>query len=326
MNNMVTRNEGLLIWDAHACMPIRPNQDLSELERYREIGATFVSINVGMDFNDLGHIIRVISGFRAWLTDNADRFILVDTIEDVYSAKRDGKLAVSFDLEGSQMLEDDVTMVGLFRDLGVRQIHLAYNKNNSIAGGCHDEDRGLTELGQRVVREINRTGMLMDCSHSSRQTSLEVMEISSKPVIFSHTNVKAIKDHPRNIDDAQIDACARTGGVIGLSGVGIFIGSDDIRVDTLMRHVDYVADRVGPQHIGFGLDYSFEEVTGDLPADQTMEEWWPSSMGYDLKNMNYMAPERFPDIVEAMARGGYSDDQVYGMLGKNFARVAAASW
>lgn len=318
--------DDVLIWDAHACMPIQPNQDLSALERYRKIGAAFVSINVGMDFNPLGHIIRVIAGYRDWLARNTDRFILAESVEDVAAARNSGRLAVAFDLEGSMMLENDLTMLRLFRDLGVRQIHLAYNRNNSIAGGCHDVDRGLTPLGRSVVREINAVGMMMDCSHASRRCSLEIMELSRQPVVFSHANVRALKDHPRNLDDAQIDACAATDGVIGLSGIGIFLGDNDIRVETMMRHIDYLAARIGTRHIGLGLDFTFEELTGDLPDGEVLERWWPSSLGYDLKGMRYMAPERLLDIAAAMDKAGYSSADVQAVLGGNFLRVANASW
>ncbi len=148
-------------------------------------------------------------------------------------AKREGKLAVSFDLEGSAMLEDDLAMVQLYRDLGVRQIHLAYNRDNSIAGGCHGSDAPLTALGREVVDEINRVGLIMDCSHSGYRTSLEIMERSRRPVVFSHSNVKALKNHARNVTDDQIDACAKTGGVVAISGIGIFLGADDISTETL---------------------------------------------------------------------------------------------
>ncbi|MDR6759467.1 membrane dipeptidase [Mycoplana sp. BE70] len=315
-----------VIWDAHACMPIRPNQDLSSLERYRQIGASFVSINVRMDFNPLSHIMRVIAGYRDWLARNSDRFVLARSVDDVLQARHAGKLAVAFDLEGSVMLENDLAMLALFRDLGVRQIHLAYNRNNSIAGGCHDVERGLTELGRAVVAEINAVGMLMDCSHSSKTTSMDIMEFSTKPVIFSHANVRALKDHPRNIDYEQIEACARTGGVIGLSGIGIFLGDDDIRVETLLRHVDYLAERVGCSHIGFGLDFSFLSGSGELPPGEKMEQWWPASYGYDFKNMSTMPPERLPDIAEAMDRAGYSGEDIKAILGGNFVRVARQTW
>ena len=105
---------------------------------------------------------------------------------------RGGKFGIAFDLEGSMMLENDLAMLGLFRDLGVRQVHLAYNRDNSIAGGCHGADRGLTRLGCQVAGEINEVCMLMDCSHTGLRSSL------------------ALHGHPHNITDDQIDACART--------------------------------------------------------------------------------------------------------------------
>src|SRR5262249_47911774 len=152
-----------IVWDAHTCLPLKFGLDMSDIERHRQAGATFVSINVGMDFNPLGQVIRVIAGFRDWLGRHHDKDILAGTVADVHRAKQEGRLAVAFDLEGSVMLEDDLSMVRLFSDLGVRQIHLAYNRDNSVAGGCHGADRGLTPLGRHVVEKINEAGMLMDC-------------------------------------------------------------------------------------------------------------------------------------------------------------------
>jgi membrane dipeptidase len=226
------------------------------------------------------------------------------------------------------MLEDDLAMLSLFRDLGVRQIHLAYNLNNSIAAGCHGEDRGLTDLGRAVVREINRVGMLMDCSHSGRRTSLEIMALSEKPVIFSHSNPKALRNHGRNIDDEQIAACAKTDGVIGICGIGPFLGENDIRTETILRHIDYVAGRVGTRHVGLGLDYVFHPETDDLPRGESAEKWWPRSQGYGATQgaMRIVPPEQLPEIAEALVRRGLAEADIVGILGGNFLRAAAATW
>ena len=320
-----------IVWDAHACMPLAYNHDLSELERHRASGATFLSINVGMDFNPLRQCIRVIAGFRDWIARHPDRFIQAETVADVRRAKKEGKLAVAFDLEGSVMLEDDLTMLRLFRDLGVRQIHLAYNRNNSIAAGCHDEDRGLTELGRAVVAEINAVGMLMDCSHSGRQTSLDIMALSKKPVIFSHSSVKAIKNHRRNIDDEQIRACAKTGGVVGIAGIGSFLGNNDIRTETIIRHVDYLAERIGTSHIGIGTDFEFSKKPGhsDLPPGENPETWWPKTFDYGGGSTGpnqIVPPEQLPEIADGLLRHGYKDADILGIIGGNFLRVAEATW
>ncbi|HYB11199.1 MAG TPA: dipeptidase [Alphaproteobacteria bacterium] len=315
-----------IVWDAHTCLPLTPGQSMEPLERHRAAGVTFVSVNVGMDFNPVSQIMRVIANFRAWLERHSDRFLLADSVDDIDRAKRQGKLAVAFDLEGAAMLENDLAMVQLFSDLGVRQIHLAYNRDNSVAGGCHGNDAPLTAFGRQVVQEINRVGLLMDCSHSGYRTSMEVMERSTRPVIFSHSNVRELKDHARNIRNDQIVACAQTGGVIAVSGIGIFLGANDIRLETLVRHIDYIAERVGAAHIGLGLDYVFGALSGDLPAGSHPDEWWPPGNEYDLDDMAIVPPERFPEITEALLARGYSDIEVRGILGENMTRVARETW
>jgi membrane dipeptidase len=297
---------------------------MAALTRHRAAGVNYVSINVGMDFNPLSQVMRAIAGFRHWLAMHTDQFLLAHTIGDIKRAKAEGKLAVGFDLEGSAMLLDDLSMLTLYRDLGVNQIHLAYNRDNSIAGGCYGADVGLTPLGRQVVAQINRLGLIMDCSHSGYRTSIEIMELSTLPVVFSHSNVRALREHPRNIRREQIDACARTGGVIGLSGIGIFVGENDMTTESLMRHVDHIAQRVGPRHVGLGLDYVYDRSADDKPAGFKAEDWRPSAdfpVPYES-----IPPERFPEIAEALAARGYNDGDIRGILGENFLRVAGATW
>src|SRR6266851_1590424 len=198
-----TLHAASLVWDAHSCLPLVPGGSMAELERHRQAGVSFVSINVGMDLNPLSQVMRVIAGFRAWLAAHPEHYLLAGSVADVERAKRAGKLAVAFDLEGSVMLEDDINMIALYRDLGVRQIHFAYNRDNSAAGGCHGSDIPLTRLGRDFVAAVNRAGLIMDCAHSGYRTSMEIMERSAKPVVFSHANPKALKDHARNIRDDQ---------------------------------------------------------------------------------------------------------------------------
>ncbi len=306
-----------IVWDAHACLPLIPGHSMEALERHRAAGVTFVSVNVGMDMNPIAQVLRVIAGFRAWLEEHSDHFLLAGSVADVERTKREGKLAVAFDLEGSVMLEDDPAMVRLYHDLGVRQIHLAYNRDNSVAGGCHGSDVPLTPLGRRVVEAINRAGLLMDCSHSGYRTSMEIMERSTRPVIFSHSG---------NITDDHIDACARTGGVVAINGIGIFLGDNDTSVETLLRHVDYVVGRIGAEHVGLGLDYMFGELSGDLPPGSRSEEWWPPGNEYDLDDLRTVPPERFPAITEGLLARGYAEGDVRRILGGNMCRVASASW
>jgi membrane dipeptidase len=199
----------------------------------------------------------------------------------------------------------------------------AYNLNNLVGGGCHDQDVGLTALGRAVIREMNRVGMLVDCSHTAHRTTLEAMEASEAPVIFSHSCAKALWKHGRNITDEQIKACAGTGGVIGINGIGNFLGKNDISSAKFVDHVAHVANLVGPQHVGVSLDYAFDAENVDgLVANNA--KFWPQQE-YQTASL-YLPPEQLPEIVETMLQRGFSEPEITGILGGNFLRVARAVW
>jgi membrane dipeptidase len=315
-----------VVWDAHSCLPLLPQQSMAALARHRAAGINHVSINVGMDFNPVEQVMRVIAGFREWLARHPEDFVLAGSVAEVRRAQAAGKLSVAFDLEGSDMLLGDVAMLRLYRDLGVRQIHLAYNRDNAVGGGCHGADAPLTPFGHRVVAAINELGLLMDCSHTGYRSSMDIMAASRRPVVFSHSNVHALTDHPRNIRDDQIDACTATGGVIGLSGIGLFIGGNDIRTESLLRHIDHVCERAGPAHAGLGLDFVFDQAAKDLPAGVDPALWWPPGHGYGMGTLAIVPPEQLPEIAEALLRHGYGEAEARGILGENFLRVAEATW
>jgi membrane dipeptidase len=316
-----------LVWDAHSCLPLKPGIDVGVLARHRAVGIDYVSINVGMDFNPWPDCLRVLAAFRAYLQRHADDYVLVDTVADIARAKRDGRLAVAFDLEGSDMLDGDLDMLRLYRDLGVRQIHFAYNRDNAVGGGCHGADVGLTAFGRRLVGEVNAVGMIMDCSHTGHRSSLEIMEISTRPVVFSHTCVRALRDHPRNVADDQIDACARTGGVVGITGIGMFLGQNQTETMRVLDHIDYVANRVGARHVGIGLDYEFLPID-DAPPGLVRAEWWPPQFygAAGLGPVRFVQPEQMPEIAEGLLKRGYGAEDVKGILGANFLRVATETW
>jgi membrane dipeptidase len=189
--------------------------------------------------------MSVIAGYRATIAANPERYVLVSSVDDIIQAAADGRIAITFDLEGAMPLLEQPEMVALYAQLGVRQIHFAYNRNNSVADGCHDVPRGLTPLGHRMVQAVNENGILMDCSHTGRLCSLDIMNASSQPVIFSHANPYTLVQHGRNVTDEQIRACAATGGVVCVSGLSFFLGSAQPTADDVARHAAYVADLVG---------------------------------------------------------------------------------
>lgn len=168
----------MLTWDAHICLPLHPDADFSALDAFRANGVDYVSVNVGMDMNPVSQVMATIAGFRASINRAPAKYRLARTVAEIECAKTEGALAIGFDLEGSMPLMDRPEMVAVYRALGVNQIHFAYNRNNSVADGCHDIERGLTPLGKRMVRAVNEAGMLMDCSHTGRRCSLDIMNES----------------------------------------------------------------------------------------------------------------------------------------------------
>jgi len=315
-----------LVWDAHAGVFPSPEVDLNLLQEWLDCGVNYLSINVGFDVMDWQETLATLAAYRHWVQANADRFVLVDDAADIERARKENKFALSFDIEGMNALNQNINMVGVYHALGVRQMLFAYNLNNAAAGGCHDRDTGLTEFGKQVVREMNRVGMIVDCSHAAYSTTMDIMHESSKPVVFSHSNPTAIWEHQRNITDDQIKACAATGGVIGVNGMGIFLGDNDISNATLMRHIKYLADLVGCEHIGFGFDYS-PKVDVDIGVIlRSRPDYWPAGQQYDTPAIKHAGPQQLQDLVENLSTAGFDDDDIRGILGDNFRRVAANAW
>ena len=320
----------MIHWEAHTCLPLHPAASFAPLERYRALGVHYASINVGMDMNPLSQILPVIASFRARLAADAERFLLPQSVADVEHAKATQRLAVGFDLEGALPLLQQPEMVALFRDLGVRQIHFAYNRNNAVAGGCHDALQGLTPLGQRMVQAVNDAGVLMDCAHTERRSSLDIMAHSRHPVVFSHANPLALVEHGRNISDEQIKACAATGGVVCISGVSKFLGVDRPHAIDVARHVAHVANLVGADHVGLGLDIGFAqpELSDDPPPPFDPAHWWPASAGYGqgIRGIRYAPIESWSTLPNALRDVGLSNTEIDGVMGDNMARVARQVW
>lgn len=254
---MKNSNSYPIRWDAHGCPPFTIGADLSFLSRYKNSGVNFVSLNVGFDLTSQAETLELINYFHQWILKHNDEYMVAENVQQIFECQSKNKLSVAFDIEGCNLLNGQLEMVSQFYALGVRQMLFAYNKNNSSGGGCFDADTGLTQFGKQLVKEFNDVGMVIDCSHAGYQTSMEIMELSKYPIVFSHSNPAKLVNHPRNITDEQIIACAKRDGVIGINGIEIFLGNNDVRTEKIVEHIDYVAQLVGAEHVGIGLDCIF---------------------------------------------------------------------
>jgi membrane dipeptidase len=314
-----------IVWDNHGCMPVRADDRfLPQLERYRSAGVNVVSLNVGFaDMSTLEHL-RILSFMRQWIAQRPDAYRLVSTVDDIRRCKAEGKLGIVFDIEGMNPVQDDPSFVQTFYELGVRWMLIAYNRNNKAGGGCLDTDEGLSAVGRAIIDEMERVGMVLCLSHAGARTVAEALEYSRNPAIFSHSNPYGDNPHPRNIRDDLIRACARKGGVIGLSGIGSFLGTQVSLEERLLRQLRYVIDLVGPEHVGLGLDYVFDisELEEYLRLKSAL--FAPGTASNGPRAM--IGPESMAAIAEGLARDNLTEAQVRGVLGENWLRVATKVW
>lgn len=317
-----------LVWDNHGCMPLRPFDEefLPQLELYRSSGVDVAMLNVGFGEQGVEEHLRMLAHFRRWIAARDDRYLLIDTVDDIRRARESGRLAIGFDVEGANGIADQISLISLYYDLGVRWMLMAYNVNNRVGGGCQDDDQGLTPFGREVLDEMARVGMVACCSHTGYRTARDVLDYSRNPVIFSHSNPRALFDHPRNIPDDLILGCARSGGVICLNGVGIFLGDNDISTERYFQHMDHVVQLVGARHVGIGMDYLFDvgEVDEYLAK---MKDTFPVELGYSFDGgFKCVSPAQIESLVELQIKAGYSTSDIREILGANLLRVAEAVW
>jgi membrane dipeptidase len=317
--------ETAFVCDVHAGFEYSEATDLNQLKRWKDAGVDYLSVNAGYDVRTWHRTVTALAAYRQFVAGQPANYVQVRTVDDIRRARAEDKLAIGFDIEGMVALNEDINMVSFYYDLGVRQMLPAYNLNNAAGGGCHDQDVGLTRFGRDVIEEMNRVGMLVDCSHTAYRSTLDAMEVSTKPVVFSHSNSRKLKDHERNILDEQAKEAAATGGLVGVTGVGLFLDDSGVSVAALTNHIDYWADLIGIDRLIIGLDYALAQPELDAIFLER-EDFWPKRQYPHGADIGYLEPECFPSIAEALIDRGYSDDQVRGVMGENYLRVVEQVW
>ncbi|MGC8873664.1 MAG: dipeptidase [Chloroflexia bacterium] len=250
--------------------------------------------------------LALIDLFYRELERNAAQMRLATRGKDIREAKEDGQIAAILGLEGGEALEGDLSLLRIYYRLGVRLVTITWNRRNALADGLGEarSGGGLTNLGVEAVREMNRLGILIDISHLAPAGVRDVLEVSQAPVIASHSNARAVFDHPRNLNDDQVQAVAEKGGVVCVTFVPDFVGGKEASLEQLLDHVEHLLRVAGEDHVGLGSD--FDGFGFGSPGEAFQ----------DIPDVRYL-----PRLTEGMLRRGIPPRVAEKVLGGNFLRL-----
>lgn len=247
--------------------------------------------------------LKLIEAMYRFWEQNQNRTFPVLNQDDLSRLGRDaGKIGLLFAIEGGEILGQDLFMLDIVYRLGVRALGLTWNQRNALADGVGEAQTGgrLTRLGQQVVEHMNELGMLIDVSHLNEAGFWHVLEISQQPVAATHSCAKSLCSHPRNLDDDQLRALARQGGVVGVNfNPDFLVEPGPARRQDVVRHIAHIAEVAGVEVIGLGSDFDGIEDTPD-----------------GLESV-----ARFPLLVADLFSAGFSQTEVEAICHKNFMRL-----
>jgi membrane dipeptidase len=277
---------------------------------------------------------RAICNIEEWnlkFEDHDDLILQVTSVLDIVKAKKEGRVGIIIGFQNATPIEDDVGLIHIFWDLGLRIMQLTFQDRNYVGDGCWERtNAGLSEFGLRVIKELNRRGILIDLSHAGDKTVLEAIDASTQPVAFTHSNPRSLLNSPRNKTDEQIQALAKKGGVIGgtvyppLLAAGYKSSLSDY-LDVL----EYLVNLVGVDHVGIGSDFT-ELQSKDFFIEALTGKSWKKP----LSDLEYpiVYPARIssatelPNVTEGLLDRGYGEGEVKRIMGENWIRLYSEVW
>lgn len=304
----------------------------ADLAQFRGSGITAFHSSVGIGGPDaFVEVMEYVAGHDNFLTHHRETFQRIEKASDFRKAKAAGRIGVIIGVQDSdhfRKLDDVDTFFGL----GQRVSQLTYNARNLLGNGSTERrDDGLSDAGVAVVGRMNTAGMAVDVSHCGDKTTLDAFEVSKKPVLITHSNCRALANgHPRCKTDEAIKKCAAQGGVMGITGVRMFVkASEPTTIDDVVDHFDHVRKLVGAEYLGIGSDsdlWGYDALS--KKENDALRAGYKGTYGFreriDIEGLDH--PRRMFDLVEALAKRGFSETEIEGILGKNFERVLGVIW
>ena len=310
------------------------------------------------DFEVSGITMANIQGAREeamllhnWYIDQFDEVNLVKKAQDVLKAKKEGTMCLLMSMEhpnalnpyasdGRPVLQHHLVKLEQYYNLGLRRVQLAYNRRTMFANGCTERvDGGLSYYGVELVEKMNELGMIVDCGHVGIQSSIDAVEVSKEPIVFSHTGCRAVYDHPRSKTDEALKALAEKGGVAGIYNVPSFISSNPMKanIDDFLNHIDHAVKVMGVDHVGIGSDQGIRDRSrfpgansffldrGTKYQPSRRKEYSHFINEVDLRPHRYVPDLAHTDYMLKTMKGlfgrGYSKQDVKKIIGDNFLRI-----
>lgn len=273
------------------------------------------------------------------VVDGLDHVSHVHSVEGIYRAKKDGKLGVVYNIQGSDFIEPKTmeAQVLAMKEAGILTANFAYNVDNHYGTGGNksrtDGDTGLTDAGKALVKMYNKHGIVVDCSHSSDKVCIDAAKITKLPMIASHSNPQGLHDVSRNMSDEAIIAIAKTGGTISPTFLGVFMNDRGTASSAdIAEHINYVATVVsenteldGRKHVGFGADFT-HSLADAFQVVVRNPERYPPKAGYATPAAQAFASDIWGAVPILEKKYGWSEQDVRGVLGENVLRVYKQVW
>jgi membrane dipeptidase len=274
----------------------------------------------------LRHALWLLDGLFTEVEDNRDDVEIAQSAADIQRINAQGKIAVLIALEGAEPLGNDLAVLRLLHRLGLRMLSVTWARRTPLGVGDweHDSSGGLTRLGHRAVKEMNRLGIIVDVSHGSDRTTADILKVSTKPVIASHANSRALRNHPRNLTDDTIRAISSGGGVIGAVAVPNFIDAADPTIARWADHIEHLIEVAGIEHVSIGADFYRYQRT--INAAQGIADTdgapFPGTVRFVFAGMENS--EELPGLTAELTRRGISESELRKIYRDNFLRVMSA--
>jgi membrane dipeptidase len=296
------------------------NVTVPRLQR-ANISTTFYAIcgdsltHVRGTYRYLSSALENIDALREEIAASRGRMKLISYREDVPSAPTPETVHFVLSFEGGRPLEGRIENLRNFYCLGLRAMQITWNLRNELADGVKEEQTGggLSQFGRAVVSEMERLGMIIDLAHISRAGWFDVLDVASGPVCCSHSNCKKLHHHFRTVDDEQIKALARTGGVLGVNAIATMVAAEPT-LDRLVDHIVHIAELVGVDHVGLGLDFVKDD--GPLYPEDEIFGVGQNKLIPDFENEHDLI-----NITEHLLRRQFREHEITKILGGNFLRV-----